>query len=68
MGVIQISRQTQVFLSRTMLDFGFLAIDIALILGLDFDLLGDLRINGAGACAGQSHQTGIADLGASEQI
>ena len=44
LAVIHIWRQTQRFIMMVTLDFFLLALDIALIFGLDFNLRRDLRI------------------------
>ena len=65
---VQSFRQAQVFVMLIARDLLALALDIAVLLRLDFDLLGNLGIGNAGAGAGQRHQLCIAHVGAAQQL
>src|SRR5437764_170559 len=55
-GVIKIQRQRRLFVAPRALDLVLLALDVARVLRLNLDLLGDQRIVGARADAGELHQ------------
>src|SRR3954447_26703019 len=65
--VIDVDRQSSIFLLLVALDLIALTFDVAVILRLDLDLLGNPCICDAGPGAAKRHQRVIRDIGTAEK-